>query len=357
MSCTSGLNSDLMKLYLPSHKTPGLKGILFFISLAVTSNGFSQTSPALDFRSPVLEAGVDGADGAQYRFSAVAQGVDALVQIARRSDVLVNLLNPDMTSSGFDRAFQPQVGYNNGTAPGAADWWMEFHIQFVESGTTTPMMIEDFNVSGVDIDGNSQYINEYLCFFDMNDYSIEAASGLSVISLNEEINGSMVSGKRYDGPVSNYANIDTGATTVMVTNHYVNKSAFTVRAGGRSTDVSGAADRMYSFYFQNFAYGSPVNSLLSLRQERVKRQRIVSQDKLLTYPNPVVAKMNIKLPSSWAAEDCSISIYDMQGRLVNSNIEYNGQHHHVDMSDLKPGMYFLHVKSGNERLLQKIVKL
>ena len=81
---------------------------------------------------------------APNRFTNVTTNVDAIVTITDRSDVLVNMLNLDMNTSGFDGAFQPQVGYNNGTTPGAADWWMQFNIRFVTSGSNTPVAISEF---------------------------------------------------------------------------------------------------------------------------------------------------------------------------------------------------------------------
>lgn len=166
--------------------TGSSKGFFLFILFALLAlcSG-AQTAAYLDFRNPVTEEGTFGADGSKYRFSNVTTNVDAVITIIGRSDALVYLLNADMNTSGFDGAFQPQVGYNSGTAPGPADWWLELNIQFVEHGTTVPAVIEDFNVSGVDIDGNSQYINEYLSFFDMQDYSVETGSGLSITSLYE----------------------------------------------------------------------------------------------------------------------------------------------------------------------------
>jgi hypothetical protein len=327
--------------------------ILFIAALVLSICSFSQTVAYLDFRNPTLEAGTAGADGAQYRFSNVTTNVDAIVTLVRRSDALVYLLNPDMNTSGFDGAFQPQVGYNNGTTPGAADWWMEFNIQFVNNGTNNAVAISEFNVSGVDIDGNGQYINEYVSFFDMQDYSLEAGSPLAITTLDENINGTMLSGKRFDGPTANYTNIDTGATAVMVTNHYVNKTSFTVRTGGRSTDVSGAADRMYSFYFQNFAYNSPNNFLLALQGQRITRQKTISKIAVNVYPNPSNDNVNISIPDSWNKNDLSVRVFDTNGKLLGTTSNKTS----LSVGSLKPGTYLLHISSGKDSAIQRIVKL
>jgi len=99
-----------------------------FGSFAGTNNGGE-----LIFRNPVLASGTAGADGAIYRFSNVATGLDALVKINGRSSSLVTLVNIDLSNTGFDKAFQPQVTYNNGNTPdGNTDYWMEFGISFVQ---------------------------------------------------------------------------------------------------------------------------------------------------------------------------------------------------------------------------------
>ena len=59
------------------------------------------------FKSPSLDSGSAGKDGAVYRFANVASNVDALVTINARSSVLVSLDSIDVTSTGYDKAFQP----------------------------------------------------------------------------------------------------------------------------------------------------------------------------------------------------------------------------------------------------------
>lgn len=168
----------------------------------------------------------------------------------------------------------------------------------------------------------------------------------------------MLSGKRFDGPVANYTNIDTSATSVMVTNHYVNKSSFTVRTGGRSTDVSGASDRMYSFYFQNFAYGTPVNSILDVKNERVRpEKRNAPQVKLNMYPNPVAGKLNIEYPDTFKSDKRSIRLYDLAGNLIHGSVNKNASTDQVDMSTLKPGVYMIQVIAGEQKSVHRIVKI
>src|SRR5690606_27751236 len=106
--------------------------------------------------------------------------IDALFRIKGRSNDLVYLVTPDMKTSGFDKALQPQIGYNGGTAPGPADWWMEFEITFVKEGTNINATVEEFNLSGIDIDGNGHLIREYVSFYGLTSYTLEENSILVV---------------------------------------------------------------------------------------------------------------------------------------------------------------------------------
>jgi hypothetical protein len=168
-----------------------------------------------------------------------------------------------MTSSGFDKAFQPQVGYNNGSAPGSADWWMDFELTLVKRATSTPVTFDNFDLTAIDIDGNGHLIREYVGFYGLNSYTVEANSILVPSDIMGLVGGlTRVVGKRFDGPTSNFLNIDTSGTSVMVTTRYVNTQTFTVRVGGVASGASGASDRMYSLYFQDFTYTAPHNVTL-----------------------------------------------------------------------------------------------
>lgn len=258
-----------MKTLYPKHVAAQLrnpsrglkKSLLFFLFLLLAALSFA-AGPLLSFKNAQIESGSAGQLGTIYRFSSVLPNVDALVKIQGRSSGLVSLVTIDMVSSGFDKAWQPQVSYNNGTAPSAADWWMDFEISFVTSNTTTPVTVSDFDLSAIDIDGNGQRIHEYVSFYGLNSYTLETNTVLAVSDITGNINGNAVNGKRFDGPTANFANIDTNGTAVMVTTQFVNSNVFVVRAGGVSSGNSGASDRMYSFYFKDFTYTQPQQAIL-----------------------------------------------------------------------------------------------
>ena len=129
-----------MKLLYPSKTSISLflsivKTVLVIIFLVA---GFYSVTNAqeLTFKNATLSSGVAGQDGAVYRFPSVANGIDGLVKINSRSSSMVQLVTIDLTSSGFDKALQPQVTYGNNTSPaGNTDWWMEFQVSFVQANT------------------------------------------------------------------------------------------------------------------------------------------------------------------------------------------------------------------------------
>ncbi len=190
-----------------------------------------------------------------------------MIKINGRSSSMVKLVHIDTTGIGHSKAFQPQVTYgNNNTSPsGNSDWWMEFGISFVSHGTTTPVAVSSFDVTALDIDGNGDKINEYVRLYNLETFTLESNTVLHVSPVSELVASVLtVTGKEFEGPVKNYVDIDTSATELMTTNHYTNKNSFRLRTGARSTGVSGAADRLYSFWFKTFTYESPVTAALPL---------------------------------------------------------------------------------------------
>ena len=221
----------------------------------------AKAQTGLVFRNVVLKSGVAGQDNAIYRFPSVTTNVDALVKINGRSSSLVRLESIDLGNMGFDKSFQPQVSFNGGTTPaGNNEWWMEFSISFVNSSTGQPVNVNSFSTTALDIDGNGDKINEWVSFYGHTNYTVEADCMLQYGSVWELVNGiNTAVGTRFNGPVRNFTDIDTSATSVMTTTNFGSINGMRLRTGGRSTGVSGASERMYSFWFKSFTYQDPVS--------------------------------------------------------------------------------------------------
>jgi len=219
----------------------------------LTLYSFFALAQELIFKNPILESGVAGTDGAVYRFIKVNSRIDALVTISARSSAQVKLQDIDKKTAGFDKAFQPQVMFNNNSTPaGTSDWWMEFKITFVNTGLNSLAAVDSFRVTGLDIDGNSDKINEWVSFYNNASFSYENTTLLNNSNVYETIGiTNTVVGKKFDGPTKRYPNIDTTAKEVMVTTNYVGLNSFKFRTGGHSTTGNGSTDGMYAFWFRS----------------------------------------------------------------------------------------------------------
>lgn len=231
--------------------------VILLTVLNVCANG--QTSNELVFQNSSLESGSAGANGAIYRFPDVNTTMDALVTINGRSSSSVTLSNIDIPNSGFGKAFQPQI--NRGSVSSATSWWMEFEIKFVNKGTTQPANVSEAYVTGLDIDGNNSNLREWNAFYGSTSYTVENSSLLSMTTVTGILANLNLEGRRFTGPLTDYPGIDTSATQLMVTNRYLNTNTITVRFGATTTGSASSTNRMYSVWFKNFTYNSPLSTL------------------------------------------------------------------------------------------------
>lgn len=232
--------------------------VLTFAS-ATTFAQTSKTVPELVFQNPTLIAGTAGADGAKYRFPSVVSNVDAIVTIRRRSSSSVVLTNIDVSNLGWNKAFQPQLGIS-GNVPAYQNWWMEFEMRFVDAGTTNDTKIKDFVVTSLDVDGDNASISEYIQLNGVTSAKFCPVTYLvqkPTMALNTLDAGSIKEGETsvmIQGPVQNFTDIDTSATSVMATYTYSNKNVISFYIGAKSSSViSNAGERLNSLWFKSFS--------------------------------------------------------------------------------------------------------
>jgi len=247
-----------MKTILPSSQ---LKTTNLLIALFVTFAGFTQTVPEMVFKNPVLISGTAGQNGAKYRFSNVTTGANALdviVEIRGRSANDVVLKSIDSTGLGWDKAFQPALGIPNVGAN--REWWMEFRMQFVYAGTTNARNLDTFYVTGIDIDGDGNHLNEWAEMKKAKQLQLAPTTSLlsnvmatAVDLVNSDNDGTDF---RVNGPTTNYGSIDTGSTAVMATTKYVSKDKIDFRLGGKTNATGGSSGntgiRLNSLWFKQF---------------------------------------------------------------------------------------------------------
>ena len=78
-------------------------------------------------------------------------------------------------------------------------------------------------------------------------------------------------------------------------------------------------------------------------------------DSLLVYPNPPVNNVIVIIPAALAKGPAVITLSDITGRIL-----YRGQEastkHIIDLNSILPGVYFITVSNGTERITRKIIK-
>jgi hypothetical protein len=254
-----------------------IKSVFAIILLCFTTNCFAQSAnnisnpnfiSELVFQNPVLISGTAGTDGAVYKFSNVANGIDATVKIVGRSSSSVILSNIDVSDMGWSKAFQPQLGIP-GNVPANQEWWMEFEMRFYKAGTNNKNKIKGFQVTAIDVDGDGVSIREYL---QMNRTTSSALSSVSYLTqttpaaclsgfAGEDGDDNKGTDNKIQGPIQNFTNIDTAGTAVMATFTYEDKDMITFRYGGKSgAAISNAGERLNSLWFKAFSL-APMSTL------------------------------------------------------------------------------------------------
>ena len=227
----------------------------FFFAFAVIllTSSTVTFSQELVFKNPALVSGIEGQNNAIYRFPTVTANVDALVQVIDRSSSSVVINNIDVTETGWNKAFQPQIGLN-GVVAGIKDWWVEFEISFVKTGTSQNANVSEFNLTSLDVDGDGLTIREYVELYDASSYYFETGTELSPTRLDTDEDA--LKDYRFLGPIRNYVDIDTTGTRVMVTSRFVNKDKIKLKIGARAMGLgsSTAGIRYNSLWFRSFSY-------------------------------------------------------------------------------------------------------
>lgn len=246
-----------MKTFLPILSKTS-KVLLVVLAITVTVNVAGQSNQELVFKNASKVSGSTGADGTIYKFASVTNTHDAMVKIVSRSSADVRLRSIDQSSSGYDNAFQPQVEFTG--TNGAATWWMEFELSFLNKANATLQVIPNVKATAIDIDGDNSTLNEWVSFYNSNAYTVESNTAITVSDVLETVAGNLVIvGKKFDGSKNLYTTgVDTTETSVMTTVTYLTTNTIRVRVGGTKTGNSSMTNRMYSIWFKNFAYIAPI---------------------------------------------------------------------------------------------------
>jgi gliding motility-associated-like protein len=194
-------------------------GLLDMTESSVLSTDFDcNTVPNLDFSNPpVLESGDAYTEGAVYRFSNVTTNLDVLVTIEELVNAEIDELDQNSVDPQF---FKPEIIFE--TDDLVRRPYADLRISLVNTGTTTPAILDELIANFIDVDGNTTY-QEYNRFDTPASYTVDNPNEIEV---NNTGGGLLINGgmQEYDGIFNTHP-------TVNVAVEFVNISSFVFRFG------------------------------------------------------------------------------------------------------------------------------
>ena len=195
-------------------------------------------APYMSFHSPVLIAGTDNQVGAVYLFPEVMPGVDANIKIAGFTGGAQLYNIDDSTGIGYYDAFQPYV-----VAPAGSVSYVDWEITFKVAGTSNDTSLACFAITGVDVDGNGNNLQEFIEAATPGSYALDPAT-----ILNFSFDG--VRSKAIS-LVANIPLIDTAHREAMFQMNFTHISTLQYRNGAISNYGSDMV-RQTCIYFKSF---------------------------------------------------------------------------------------------------------
>ncbi len=193
-----------------------------------------------DFNASPLEVSGDGnsstiLEGEVFRFTNIGTGIDALITIVDIVGATVQDLDDDYTNSTY---LKPNLQFSNMLANQEA--FVEFEIQFVQSGTTTPVVVPEVFINLNDIDGNSKLFEKDKVQTPVS-YVIDSPTN---VTITEEENFLVATsgGTNYTGTSNIFPNNNISA-------RYFDLSSYTFRLGILSRTNFSNQIRRYSIEF------------------------------------------------------------------------------------------------------------
>jgi len=237
------------------HLYPHAISQLLFTKLRVqflivfTAISFTASSQNLNFSNYTLESGASLTAGAVYRFSNVTftGTVDALVTVKTLYNV--QLKSIDSAYTGTSEGFQPMVSSINGRG----DHYALFNISFVQTGTSLPVNLANFDGTFFDLNGSNQ-INEYASI-DLTNGSWHYADGTPGISVTQSAN--LIQAVSTNSSLSQSIDTANKSNSFVVTSSFT--SSFDVKFGFNQTSHGWSGNDQFSILFRGAA---PAGSLL-----------------------------------------------------------------------------------------------
>ena len=101
-------------------------------------------------------------------------------------------------------------------------------------------------------------------------------------------------------------------------------------------------------------FSLPPSSLETLANCNALSTSDILKQSIEVFPNPTSGKVTIKGLNLW--NDASITLYDLNGRIISKQITGSDNSATVDLSNLQPGMYIVTIVNDSVTYSEKIVK-
>ncbi|QJD71152.1 Calx-beta domain-containing protein [Marinobacterium sp. LSUCC0821] len=178
----------------------------------------------IDISGLTLVSGTANSEGAVYRAANAvtinSQSIDVLVSITGMSNVSSFTLDNDGSNSS---RFQPEIN-STSSSGSAVDFTFSFVKDYTGPSSYTAVALENFYVSGVDVDGSSNY-QEYAEISGFSSYQVDKTSKLDI---TEDYRDGFT---RFSGITSNLSGITFEDTASYQTTFDVARTSVDVRLG------------------------------------------------------------------------------------------------------------------------------
>ena len=201
----------------------------------------------LDFSTTaVLESGTALQQGAVYRIANVTTGTDALVTIVQTVNATVANID---NNSADPASFKPQTAFSFANV--GDQGYIEYNIQFVNTGGSSPVILPKFFMNFNDIDGGANYAEQNWAD-NPSSYTISNSTDLKMTN-----DGSWLLGS---AGLIDYPGAGNGNPQANFSVNYNSKSEMSIRVGAVARVAGASASgRQHAIEFNCITnYGNPV---------------------------------------------------------------------------------------------------
>jgi gliding motility-associated-like protein len=154
--------------------------VLSVTPIAASLNGMSVYNvnyQTINLSSLALISGSSEAVNAVYKktnaITISGQAIDAQITIKAKSSVASGFVFDNNATNSA--RFQPEIGSTSSSGS-----YVDFEIKFFQSGTNTAVALENFFVTGVDVDGASSSVSEFVELESFSNYQVGSPTGLTI---------------------------------------------------------------------------------------------------------------------------------------------------------------------------------